>query len=80
MISHEGLFVPTFAPSNINDMSDVKYQNAAMEYAMWYQEHLLRMEDVMGKRLETKIEELIEKKIHEYMEKDKNSKTHLKFY
>ena len=27
-----------------------------MEYAMWYQEHLLRMEDVMGKKLEAKID------------------------
>ena len=48
-------------------MSNVKYQNAAMEYAMWYQEHLLRMEDILGKRLEAKMEEMIDKKCHDYL-------------
>ena len=50
-------------------MSNVKDQNAAMEYAMWYQEHLLRMEDILGKRLETKIEKMIDKKFQEYLVK-----------
>ncbi len=40
-----------------------------MEYAMWYQEHLLRMEDVLGRKMEAKIEELLDRKFHEYMEK-----------
>ena len=43
-----------------------------MEYAMWYQEHLLRMEDVLGKRLEAKMEEMIDKKFHNYMVKVMN--------
>ena len=50
-------------------MSNAKFQNAAMEYAMWYQEHLLRMEDILGKRLEAKMEEIIDKKFHEYLVK-----------
>ena len=50
-------------------MSNAKFQNAAMEYAMWYQEHLLRMEDILGKRLEAKMEEMIDKKFHEYLVK-----------
>ena len=53
-------------------MSNTKDQNAAMEYARWYQEHLLLMEDVFGKRLEAKMEEIIDKKFHEYMEKVMN--------
>ena len=36
---------------------------------MWYQEHLLRMEDVLGRKMEAKIEELLDRKFHEYMEK-----------
>ena len=49
-----------------------------MEYAMWYLEHLLRMEDVIGKKLEAKISEMIDKKFHEYMEKIKNeNNTHI---
>ena len=66
----------TFASSNFNDMPNVKYQNSALEYAMWYQEHLLRMEDVMGKRLEGKIEEILDKKFHLYMEKLESEKKH----
>ena len=53
-------------------MSDVKYQKSAMEYALWYQEHLLRMEEILGKRLEAKIEEMLDRKIQEYMEKVRN--------
>ena len=53
-------------------MSNVEYQNAAMEYAMWYQEHLLRMEDILGKRLEAKMEEMIDKKFHDYLVKVMN--------
>ena len=55
--------------NNINDMPNVERQNSAMEYAMWYQEHLLRMEDVLGRKMEAKIEELLDRKFHEYMEK-----------
>ena len=72
MIRQINHFGPTFAPSNINDMSNVKYHHSAMEYATWYQEYLLQMEDIMGKRLESRIEDLIDRKIHEYMEKTKN--------
>ena len=43
-----------------------------MEYALWYQEHLLRMEDVFGKKLEAKIEKMLDRKIQEYMEKTRN--------
>lgn len=43
-----------------------------MEYAIWYQEHLLQMEDVLGKRLDAKIEEIVERKIQEYMDKARN--------
>ena len=50
-------------------MPNAKYQNAAKEYAMWYQEHLLRMEDILGKGLEAKMEEMIDKKFHEYLVK-----------
>ena len=53
-------------------MSNVEYQNSAMEYAIWYQEHLLQMEDVLGKRLDAKIEEIVERKIQEYMDKARN--------
>ena len=28
---------------------------------MWYQEHLLRMEDVLGRKMEAKIEELLDR-------------------
>ena len=53
-------------------MPNVEHHNSAMEYAMWYQEHLLRMEDVLGKRLEAKMEEMIDKKFHNYMVKVMN--------
>jgi hypothetical protein len=55
-------------------MPNVKYQNSAMEYALWYQEHLLQMENVLGKRIEAKIEEIIDRKFDEYMEKARNEK------
>lgn len=68
MIRLSELYGANFASSNINDMSNAKYQDAAMEYAMWYHEHLLRMEDVLGKKMEAKIEEILDRKIHEYLE------------
>ena len=48
-----------------------------MEYAMRYQEHLLRIEEVLGKRMEAMIEELIDRKFQEYMDKarDENNST-----
>ena len=55
-------------------MPNEKYQNSAMEYALWYQEHLLQMENVLGKRIEAKIEEIIDRKFDEYMEKARNEK------
>ena len=45
-----------------------------MEYALWYQEHLLQMETVLGKRIEAKMEEIIDRKFDEYMEKARNEK------
>jgi len=39
-----------------------------MEYAMWYQEHLLQMEGILGKKIEAKIEEIIDRKFNEYIE------------
>ncbi len=50
----------------------MKYQNSAMEYAIWYQDCLLRMEDVLVKRLEAKIEVILDRKILEYIEKTRN--------
>ena len=40
-----------------------------MDYSLSYQEHLLRMEDAIGQRMEAKIEEIIDRKFHEYMGK-----------
>ena len=37
---------------------------------MWYLEHLLKMEDVMGQKLEEKINELLERKLRDYVRKD----------
>ncbi len=49
-------------------MPNVERQNSAMEYAMWYQEHLLQMESVLGKKIEAKIEEIIDRKFNEYID------------
>lgn len=35
---------------------------------MWYQEHLLQMEGILGKKIETKIEEIIDRKFNEYID------------
>ena len=61
-------FVPYLCPVKIKFMPNVKHQNAAMEYAMWYQEHLLQMESIMGKKIEAKIEEIIDRKFNEYID------------
>ena len=55
----------------INDMPNVKYQNAAMEYVMWYQEQLLQMEGILGKKIEANIEKIIDRKFNEYIEEKK---------
>lgn len=55
-------------------MPNAKYQNSAMEYALWYQEHLLQMECVLGKKIEAKIEKIIDRKFKEYIESVKNEK------
>lgn len=52
-----------------NDMPNVESQKSAMEYAMWYQEHLLQMEDMFGKKMEAKIEEILDRKLQEYINK-----------
>ena len=39
-----------------------------MEYAMCYQEHLLQMESVLGKKIEARIEEIIDRKFNEYID------------
>ncbi len=59
---------------NIDDMPNAKYQNSAMEYALWYQEHLLLMESFLGKKIEAKIETIIDRKFNEYIENVKNEK------
>ena len=62
---------------NINDMPNVERQNSAMEYAMWYQEHLLQMESILGKKIEAKIDEIIDMKFNEYIDiirDERNSK------
>lgn len=51
MISVKAHLYLTLQSLNINDMPNVERQNSAMEYAMWYQEHLLRMEDVLGRKM-----------------------------
>ena len=48
-----------------------------MEYAMWYQEHLLQMESILGKKIEAKIDEIIDMKFNEYIDiirDERNSK------
>ena len=73
-------FLPNFASSNIDDMSNVESHHSAMEYAIWYQEHLLAMEDAIGERLEAKIEEIIDRKFQQYMEqarKESDNNHHL---
>ncbi len=60
--------MPYLCPVKIKFMPNVKHQNAAMEYAMWYQEHLLQMESIMGKKIEAKIEEIIDRKFNEYID------------
>ena len=45
-----------------------------MEYALWYQEHLLQMESFLGKKIEAKIETIINRKFNEYIENVKNEK------
>ena len=50
-------------------MTDSEYHRAAMKYAQNYQEQLLQMEDAMDKRLEAKIERIIDRKFHEFMER-----------
>ena len=73
MITQKRYFHSTFASSlNLFVMSRTKYHNSAMEYAMWYQEHLLNMEDVLGRKVEEKICELLDKKFYDYMEKKRN--------
>ena len=61
-------FAPYLCPVKIRFMPNVKHQNAAMEYAMWYQEHLLLMEGILGKKIEAKIEEIIDRKFNEYID------------
>lgn len=51
-------------------MAKNKYQDSSMEYSMWYLEHLLKMEDVMGQKLEEKINELLDRKLRDYVRKD----------
>lgn len=61
-------------------MSNVESHHTAMEYAMWYHEHLLAMEDAIGERLEAKIEEIIDRKFQWYMEqarKESDNNHHL---
>ena len=41
-----------------------------MDYSMWYLERLLKMEDIMGKKLEEKISEIVEMKLRDYVKKD----------
>ena len=73
MIRQKGAFVPNFATvKSITFMPNKKYQNSAMDYAMWYLEHLLKMEDLMGKKLEMKIDEMLERKFQQYLEKTKD--------
>lgn len=70
-------FAPYLCPIKIKFMPNAKYQNAGMEYAMWYQEHLLQMESILGKKIEAKIDEIIDMKFNEYIDiirDERNSK------
>ena len=42
-----------------------------MEYAMCYQEQLLQMEGILGKKIEANIEKIIDRKFNEYIEEKK---------
>lgn len=53
-------------------MAKKTYHDSAMEYSAWYLDHLLKMEDVMGRHLEEKITQLIDQRIRFYMERAKN--------
>ena len=47
-------------------MTKSKYQSNALDYAENYLERLLEMEDYIDRRLETKINAIVEKKLREY--------------
>ncbi len=40
-----------------------------MDYTIWYQEHLLKLEDVLGKTLERRMRRLMAEKLQQMMEK-----------
>ena len=52
-------------------MAKTKYQEAAMEYAKNYLERLLKMEDLVGRNVEKKLDQMVERKIKQYTDKNK---------
>lgn len=50
-------------------MAKTKYQETATDYAREYLEHLLRMEDVLGQELDSRIEEAVKKYMEEMSKK-----------
>ena len=53
-------------------MAKTKYQEAAMEYAKDYLERLLKMEDMVGRNVEKKLDKMVEKKVKQYTLKDQD--------
>ena len=48
-------------------MAKTKYQEAATDYAMDYLEHLLDMEDVLGRNLDKRLDRLLDEKFRKYI-------------
>lgn len=48
-------------------MAKTKYNEAATRYANDYLEHLLSMEDVLGEKVQKRVDELVERKVQQYM-------------
>ena len=79
MIREKVILHSNFAlTKNDENMPTSKQQQSAMDYTLSYQEHLLKMEDAIGQRMEAKIEEIIDRKFHECMgkaERESNQET-----
>ncbi|MBQ9677090.1 MAG: hypothetical protein IJV44_03030 [Prevotella sp.] len=53
-------------------MAKTKYQDAAMRYAEDYLERLLKMEDLVGRNVEKKLDQMVEKKVKQYTQKEQD--------
>lgn len=52
-------------------MAKTKYQEAATDYARKYLDELLKMENILGQGLDSRIEEAVAKYMKENQEKEK---------